>query len=116
MKLQRCVDELLKRGIDDWVQAAEVAFVAQFTGGAVTREEIRQLSLELIHTVVQRGLMKIGDVDQDGFHEWNVPSEKALARVESKWMTVEGGPNLGEICWMSNTEQGDQHAKNLVRT
>lgn len=31
--LKRCVDELLKRGIDDWVQAAEVAFVAQSTMG-----------------------------------------------------------------------------------
>jgi hypothetical protein len=76
MKLQRCVDELLKRGIDDWVQTAEVAYVAQFTGGAVTREEIRQLSLELINTVVHRGFMKIGDVDQEGFHQWNVPSER----------------------------------------
>jgi hypothetical protein len=40
---------------------------------------------------------------------------EALERVESKWMKVEGGPNLGEICWMSNTEQGDQHAKNLIK-
>jgi U3 small nucleolar ribonucleoprotein component len=29
MKLQACIDELLKRGLDDWIQAAEVAFVAK---------------------------------------------------------------------------------------
>ena len=88
--------------------------MAKSTGGAATQEEIRNLSLELIREAVQRGLMKIGDVDQDGFHEWNVPSDKALERVERKWLNLKEGPNLGEICWMSNTEQGDQHAKKLI--
>jgi hypothetical protein len=37
-------------------------------------------------------LMKIGDVKKDGFHEWNVPPEKAIERVEREWMALKGGP------------------------
>lgn len=36
--------------------------------------------------------MKIGDVKKDGFHEWNVPPEKAIERVEREWMALKGGP------------------------
>jgi hypothetical protein len=68
MKLQACIDELLKRGLDDWVDASEIAWSAKSVGRAATQEEIRNLSLELIREVVRRGLMKIGDL---GVHARN---------------------------------------------
>jgi hypothetical protein len=43
---------------------------------------------------IPRARLKIGDVQKDGFHEWNVPPEKTIERVEREWMAFKEGPNL----------------------
>ena len=115
MKLESCVDELLVRGEDDWVHAAEVAEVAQSIGGARTDADIQELSIDLVREVVERGLMKIGDVTEDGFQEWRAPLTDAVVRVKDEWTELGRRPNLGEIFWLANTEKGDDRAHRIRR-
>ncbi len=65
MKLRNCVVDLLKRGQDDWIQAAEIASVARTVGGATTEEEARDLSLRVLRELLGRNLMEVGMVAEE---------------------------------------------------
>ncbi|MFH0888582.1 MAG: hypothetical protein V1871_05170 [Planctomycetota bacterium] len=125
MNIQNCINDLLIRGTEDIIQAAEVASVAITVGGAKSQDEIRDLSLELIRNVVQQGLMEIGDAVGIGHHPtyvyervdfrvWDLSFEAAMARVEREWKAL-GRPNLGDICWLRNTEKGNELSEQLLK-
>ena len=111
--LERSVDELLTCGADDWVDAAEVAWVARSVGGATTEAEIRELSIDLIREVLEQGFMRIGDVTKEGFRPWPLSSGDAVLRVRNEWTALGRGPRLGEIFWLENTETGDQRSRRV---
>lgn len=111
MNFHACVNEILLLGLDDWIQAAEVASVARTVGGAATEGDVQQLSIEIIREVIRSGLMKAGDVTHNGFQEWNLTPNETLDRIEHEWAALGRGPNLGEICWLLNTEKGDERAR-----
>ncbi|HUP69039.1 MAG TPA: hypothetical protein VM142_04400 [Acidimicrobiales bacterium] len=71
MATSEMIDELLIRGADDWVMAAEVAWIAKSVGGADTDREVLSLSVRTIRAVVAEGLMQVGDVTDSGFFEWD---------------------------------------------
>lgn len=113
MNLLGSVDEMILSGLDDWVDAAEVAYIAKAYGGASTDEEIRQLSIEIIREVIEKGLMRTGDITQGGFKEWDLSDEEIVERINSEWTALGRRPNLGEICWLENTEEGNRRARQL---
>jgi hypothetical protein len=113
MNLNACIDEILNRGLDDWVHAAELVFVAISVGGAVTDAEIRDLSIEILRKVIKEGLMEVGDLTTQGFHAWDLPADEALDRIEREWNALGRPPDIAEICWLSNTEAGDKRAHQL---
>lgn len=114
MMLDACLDDLLIRGLDDWIQAAEVASVARTIGGAESGEMVRALSLQLIRTLLESRLIEVGMVDEhEGFVPWRIPAGVALERIESEWSARPTGPGLGEVCWLNLTEQGQARAQAL---
>jgi hypothetical protein len=122
MTLKLCIDDLVMRGCDDWIQAAEVASVAIEVGGAQSRDRIRELSLQMIRHVVEQGLMELGDVDvagewesKEGFRKWNLATQEGLGRVEREWNALGRNPNLWEVCWLRNTEKGNQFGERLFK-
>jgi hypothetical protein len=114
MNLIESIDEILMLGLDDWIQASEIASVARTVGGAATEGEVQRLSLDIIRGVIKEGLMAVGDVTTQGFHAWVLSTEEALERIEREWKALGRNPSLGEICWLSNTEKGDKRARRLI--
>lgn len=104
------IDEVLKRGLDDWIQAAEVVSVVRSSGGETSEARMREVALEVIAAVLRRGLMKAGDVTKDGFVEWNMMPDESLERITAGWNALAKSPELGEVCWLSNTSLGDLQA------
>lgn len=82
MATERMIQALVEQGRDDWVMAADVAWVARDLGSAGSDEEVRVLSVRLITTLLERGLMRIGDVTDGGFFAWHATPEQAIWRVE----------------------------------
>ena len=117
MTIKQCIDDLLMRGCDDWVDASEVAFVAKEIGHAQSAEEIRDLSLKMIREVVQQGLMEIGDLPEEGrrLMLWPMTPQKCLDRVEREWNVLARNPTLGEICWLQNTDKGKALGEELFK-
>ncbi len=115
MRLHNLIEELLRRGSDDWVDATEVAWVARSVGGATSEDEVRDLSLRVLRELLGRNLMDVGMVTETGFTAWEVPVDQALRRIESEWRALPKGPDLGEICWLNLTEKGSVRADKLSR-
>jgi hypothetical protein len=64
--------------------------------------EARELSLEIVARLYERGL-RLGDYWDDDFAYW--PEEglqAALDRIEREWIAADADPNLAEpICWFA---------------
>ena len=114
MMLQACIEDLLVRGLDDWIQAAEVASVSRETGGAQSGEGSRELSLRIIRKLLEAGLAEPGMVDEhSGFLPWGISVDEAMRRIEGDWPTRPAGPQLGEVCWLNLTKKGHAQAQRL---
>lgn len=111
MLVDACIAEILKHGLDDWIQAAEVASIVQSIEGSSTSTDVCDASLAVIAGILHQELMRAGDVTVDGFKEWKMTSTEALDRISRDWKALGRFPNLGEICWLSNTSKGDQKAR-----
>ena len=105
------IDELLIQGADDWVMAADVAWLAKSVVGAMSDEEVLDIATTVINEVVTAGLMQIGDVTDGGFFEWDLPTGEVVERVAREWRALGRLPDVGEICWLANTTAGDARAE-----
>jgi hypothetical protein len=114
MATEALIDELLRSGADDWVTAAEVAWIAKSIGSATTDHDIEALSMELIHVVLAAGLMEAGDVTDAGFLAWGVPPDEATARIERSWERLGHLPDIGDVCWLANTDAGSRRARTVT--
>jgi hypothetical protein len=112
--IDACATEVLKRGLDDWVQAAEVASVVQSVVKRPTNADVRRVALEVIDELVRGDFMRAGDVTSDGFTEWSMTAAEAIRRIVSEWLALNRSPELGELCWLSNTRKGDQRARSAL--
>ena len=114
MNHHACIDALLISGLDDWIQAAEIAWVAQSVGHADTSSDVLSLSLRAIRALLEDGLVEVGMVTrEDGFVPWEISLEEAMDRIEAEWRTKPKGPDLGEVCWLSLTEKGRARAETV---
>jgi hypothetical protein len=62
--------------------------------------------------------MRIGDVDvtmagAEGFTECNLAIDEALDKVRREWNALCRLPELWELFWLANTEEGDRVAEAL---
>ena len=108
--------DLLRSGADDWVMACDVAWVARSMGGAKSPNDVRDLSVELIRELLDRGLMTIGDVTESGFHAWDLIATDAVDRVAARWRKLRREPTLGDVCWLQLTELGQARVEAIARS
>jgi len=113
MTVAACVDEVLVRGLDDWIQAAEVASIARTHGGAKGDDEMRRTSLEVVEELLRGNLAQIGEVSGAGFQSWDLSQVAALTKVEADWRVGLNAPALGELFWLNLTEHGQRIAEDL---
>jgi hypothetical protein len=107
-------EEILVRGLADWVMFAEVYDLTR--DWALERSlDPRTESLRVLRVLLSEGLVEIGDVERDaGFVPWGLGADEALERVVDRWDRLNADLNLGDVCWLSNTAQGDARAQALL--
>ncbi len=110
MSTSSCINEILVRGLDDWIQAAEVASIARTHGGAKGDDETRKISIEIVRELLNRDLIQIGEVSSTGFQSWNLSEVDVLAKIDADWRRRPHGPDLGELFWLNLTEYGQRIA------
>src|ERR1051325_7588562 len=100
------LNELLRRGLDDWAEAGEISDVI-FNSARVTDPAIaRRLVLRVVQTIIERGLMRAGTVTKEGFEPYS--DEMALKILTRDWPDGHF-PTLGELpFWLDLTSLGKQ--------
>ncbi|MBA3464864.1 MAG: hypothetical protein H0T46_33330 [Deltaproteobacteria bacterium] len=101
------MDEVLARGLADWVDVSEVVWVV--TKSRLSAN-VKALAVQVVTELVSAGLMCAGDLTEHGFVAWDLSPTAALHRIHTEWEALGRRPELSEICWFSNTEEGDQRA------
>lgn len=110
---QRVVDSLLIHGADDWVHFPEIIHDVQSHMYPETEKKLQDDVMNVLWALVSAGYMEIGDVDNEGFHPWNLPIGDAIAKIETEWNSIGDPQWAGQVCWLASTRQGDQIA-NLI--
>ncbi len=110
------IDEVIEFGLADWVMDTEL--VGAIREGARTADplEVRKQLLEIVTTVVNRGLAELGDTPHGGggFRPWGLPLDKALERIIRRWDALPRTYPIGsELFWLCNTPLGDEEAKRI---
>lgn len=113
MNISACIDEILIRGLDDWIQAAEVASIAKSTGNARGHDQIRAVTLSVVGELLRRGLVQLGQVSPDGFSPFDLSEKDLMARVDAAWVERADGPELGDYFWLNLTDEGHKIANQV---
>jgi len=110
--------ELLIEGLDDWIGLWRFARDTRDENPEATGDEIRERAMGRVRRLLVGGLMRPGKLEQDrcGFSEWGLSTEDAINRIERAWHELGHDPNIADICWFSNTELGDQVARDLLKS
>ncbi len=106
------VAELIVRGLDDFIQAAEVASVI-ISAGQTEPAQVRAAALKEIGTALESELMVIGTLGQEGFAMWMGSLDMSMGRLAEAW-PIDRTPELGEVCWLANTPHGDARAEEIL--
>ncbi|MBA3947899.1 MAG: hypothetical protein H0X37_25520 [Herpetosiphonaceae bacterium] len=116
MTSQVVTNELLIDGLDDWVYLAQLKGILLHVAGITNEQVIMEEALATLDVVLRAGFVEIGDVIKNvGFVPWNMSIEAALDRVRREWQQLNGGPSLGDICWLQNTPKGNCEAEKVLK-
>jgi hypothetical protein len=87
---------------DDYIGLWALAGAVEWHLGLSNNEEVKARTLELVRTLLDRGLLP-GDYLKTGFHFWDErDSASIIARIDREWDPARGAPNLADpICWFS---------------
>jgi hypothetical protein len=107
--------ELLASGLYDWVPLAEVNTAITHYNLAETLAAQQDLALRTIRSLVEDGLMQIGDLPgPDGrFPAWDLPIDAAMERLYDRFVGHYSDPALWEFSiWLGLTDSGKWLAEN----
>jgi hypothetical protein len=108
------VDGVLVSGLDDWVMLVQVEALVRRAHSEAALAQLILETVAVIEAMTSSGLVEVGDVrDRAGFMAWNVSPADAAARIRSEWEGLGRSLEMGDICWLSNTAQGDRRAERL---
>jgi hypothetical protein len=110
--------DVLERGLDDWVYLAEVDYAIRDRLRGEPPEVIKSQCLAVLEYLLANKLAEVGDLRDVGgevrFVPWDMDPGASLNEAERRWSRF-GGPRdesgANDVCWLSNTEGGDELAR-----
>jgi uncharacterized protein with GYD domain len=106
---------LLTSGLYDWVPLVEVKTAIAHYNLATTPAAQQDLALQTIRSLLEDGLMQIGDLPgPDGkFPAWELPIDAAMERVYDRFVLHHRDPTQWEFSiWLGLTDSGKRLAEN----
>ncbi|MGL5817132.1 MAG: hypothetical protein ACRCYR_06195 [Phycicoccus sp.] len=108
-------EDLLVGGLDDWADAGWALQSARLSG-ETNLIALRDVTLTLIAEVLREGLMVAGDLMGNEHVPWHGEPEEWMEHVRQEWLDEWGDevPTPGAIVWLSNTQAGDEVARDVL--
>jgi hypothetical protein len=59
--------------------------------------------------------MVVGDLSgaRGRFSPWRLSTADALEKIREQWLSLNRSINIGDVCWLANTSEGDKLAATL---
>jgi hypothetical protein len=102
MNMDEEIEDLMAESEVDYVGLWELAQVSRVDLGATTTDQARNIGLELVKRLYERGL-RPGDYWGADFDYWpDEGCQAVLDRIEREWIALGHDPNPAEpICWFA---------------
>jgi hypothetical protein len=100
------VEELLVSTIYDWIDLGYLRSTVREMTGASTAG-LHAAAMAVVSTLVDEGLVAVGDMTKDGFRAWSCTRGQAVARINREWL-AEPDPELlpFQVAALSPTPKG----------
>jgi hypothetical protein len=112
-------DDILAGGHDDWVSMAEVRGCISRGRLADSASERQQLMLQTIRSLLQDGLVEVGDIPapgDPGFLVWPGTLDEVMERLTERIVGRYDDPDSWEYStWLNLTAKGQQASADIVR-
>lgn len=112
-------DDILAGGHDDWVSMAEVRGCISRGHLADSASERQQLMLQTIRSLLQDGLVEVGDIpgpSDPGFLVWPGTLDDVMAGLTERIIEQYDDPDSWEFTtWLNLTPEGRQASADVVR-
>ncbi|MDX6740109.1 hypothetical protein [Actinocorallia sp. A-T 12471] len=96
-------------GLDDWVPIDRLIYLVKEVEKTLA-ENFREAVLSACALLLDRGLMEVGEIGDDGFDSWPGRSREIIDRIATELDRVNWMP-FGGSCWLANTPYGDGQAR-----
>ena len=117
--INECLDEVVVHGSDDWVMLTQLDATVTGAAGryeiAMSPDERVSVGLEAVKRAFEQRLMVAGDVleHEPGFVRWELSRSAAVERIGREWRAAGGRLEMGDVCWLANTPEGDTRAERV---
>jgi hypothetical protein len=112
-------DDILAGGHDDWVSMAEVRGCISRGRLADSASERQQLTLQTIRSLLQDGLVEVGDIPapgDPGFLVWPGTLDEVMESPTERIVGRYDDPDSWEYAtWLNLTAKGQQASADIVR-
>lgn len=112
-------DDVLAGGRDDWVSMADVQGRISRRGLADSASERQQLILHTIRSLLQDGLVEVGDIPapgDPGFLVWPGTLDEVMEGLAERIVGHSDDPDSWEYStWLNLTPKGQQASDQIVR-
>ena len=114
IELDDITREVLVEGLDDYVGIWEFAWLLRSRHPDISVDAVREAALDRISRLVEHGLMVPGRLlDEGGFDPWPSSPADCVERIRVEWGALGRDPEIGDICWLSSTSQGEIVARQI---
>jgi hypothetical protein len=108
---KRIFADVLIEGLDDWVPIDQLIWAAR---EAAKGSPWKNLFAELLHLLLENGLIQIGELAAEGFSPWKGEAGEVVQLVLDDLERLSWEPKLGSRAWIANTEAGNEVARSLI--
>ncbi len=106
--------EMVADDAEDHVDLSWYAHDVREAFGLSDDTELMFHTVAFVYWLLEEGLIRDGDLTEEGFIPWEADAAGAVERILSAWRELGRAPHLWEIVWFEATEAGAAYAEEAL--
>ena len=107
--------QILRAAVVDWVSLAEAVSYVRSARPQSSPATLRALTLDLVSDLVRDGLVQVGDL-RPRFAAWEGTRDHVVEALREAWPEAMTEPDVGDVCWLDVTPEGERIGRGNPRT
>jgi len=108
---QRVRDNLLLKGLGQPLPLNAIDWKIKQQNPSATRSEVQDQTLEVVRSLVDDGLFKLGEVHVDHFFTWKRPLDRSMRKISHRYVDHYDAPKRWMYsAWLNLTDKGEKLA------